>query len=108
VFLLARGVVKVVFAFPDGGRSVLGLRYPGDLVGDWHPDPIMNHPASAIAVIPCEIHRLDADRMRAAEHGDPAAADFHRQSLKRDLCNLAATHLELKGLAPIGRLGRLL
>lgn len=46
--------------------------------------------------------------MREGTQADRDAQSFHRESLERDLCGLAATHLALKALAPTEVLERLL
>ncbi len=107
-FLLARGIVKLVYSSPDGGQHLLSLRYPGDLIGDWWLDLRMHCPFSAITAVPCEIHRVDAAQIRERERRDRNAEHFHLETLQRDLCSLAATHLALKGLAPTDILERLL
>jgi hypothetical protein len=100
MFLLARGIVKLVFTFPDDSRSLLGLRYPGQLIGDWWQDVSVSYPVSASTVVPCEIHRFDLTQVHSAEQRDRTVEDFHHLTLRRDLCNLAATHLEMKGFSP--------
>jgi len=107
-FLLARGIVKLVYSSPDGGQHLLGLRYPGDLIGDWWLDLRMHCPFSAITAVPCEIHHVDSAQIRERARRDRNAEHFHIETLQRDLCSLAATHLALKGLAPTDILERLL
>lgn len=107
-FLLARGVVKLLYSSPDGGQHLLGLRYPGDLIGDWWLGLRMHCPFSAITAVPCEIHRIDSAQIRERARRDRNAEHFHIETLQRDLCSLAATHLALKGLAPTDILERLL
>ena len=107
-YLVVRGIVKLVFSFADGSSKVLGLRYPGHLIGDWWLDLNMNCPFSAVPSIPCEVHIIDITRMREARQQDRILGDFHSEMLQRDLCNLAATHLELKGMAPTEILERLM
>jgi CRP/FNR family transcriptional regulator len=107
-FLLARGVVKLAYSSPDGGQHLLGLRYPGDLIGDWWLDLKMHCPLSAITAVPCEIHRVDSTQIRERAVQDRNAQHFHTETLQRDLCRLAATHLALKGLPPTDILERLL
>jgi CRP-like cAMP-binding protein len=108
VHFVVHGIVKIVFSFADGSNKLLGLRYPGHLIGDWWLDLKMSSPFSAITTVPCEIHRVDMPQMREAEKRDRRIADLHREMLERDLCNLSATHLEMKGLAPTEILERLL
>lgn len=99
-FLLVRGIVKLVYTTPEGAQHVLGLRYPGHLIGDWWLDLRMQCPFSAITAVVCEIHRADVALMREETQADRDAQNFHRETLERDLCGLAATHLALKALAP--------
>jgi CRP-like cAMP-binding protein len=106
-YVVARGIVKMVFSFSDGSNKLLGLRYPGQLIGDWWLDLNMNCPFTAVTTVPCEIYRLDIKQMREAQRRNRSVGDFHREMLERDICNLAATHLELKGLAPTEILERL-
>ncbi len=107
-FLLARGIVKLVWLSPDGNQHLLGLRYPGDLIGDWWLHLRMRCPLSAITVVPCEIHRVDAAQIRDGARRDLNVEHFHVETLQRDLCGLAATHLALKDLVPTDFLERLL
>jgi CRP-like cAMP-binding protein len=107
-FLLARGIVKLVYTSPDGAQHLLGLRYPGHLIGDWWLDLPMHCPFSAITAVGCEIHRADFAQMRERVQRDRYAQHFHRETLERDVCSLAATHLALKGLEPTEILERLL
>ena len=99
-FLLARGIVKLAYSSPDGCQHLLGLRYPGDLIGDWWLDLRMHCPFSAITAVPCEIHRIDSAQIRDRALRDQNAQHFHGETLQRDLCGLAATYLALKGLSP--------
>jgi CRP-like cAMP-binding protein len=108
LFLLARGAVKLVFACPAGGSSPLGLRYPGHLIGDWWQHLDGRHLVSAVAAVTCEVHRLDAARVRAAEQRDLTVAGFHQRALERDICDLATALLESKMLSPADVLERLL
>lgn len=108
VYFVVRGIVKLVFSFADGSNKLLGLTYPGHLIGDWWLDVDMHSPFSAVTTVPCEVHRVDTPQMREAEKRDRRVADFHREMLERDLCNLSATHLEMKGLPPTEILERLL
>lgn len=107
-YLLARGIVKIAYSSPDGGQHLLGLRYPGDLIGDWWLDLRMHCPFSAITAVPCELHRIDSALVRDRALRDRSALHFHVETLQHDLCSLAATHLALKGLAPADILERLL
>jgi CRP/FNR family transcriptional regulator len=107
-FLLARGIVKLAYSSPDGGQHLLGLRYPGDLIGNWWLDLRMHCPFSAITAVPCELHRIDCALVRDGAIQNRGALRFHVETLQRDLCSLAATHLALKGLAPADILERLL
>jgi CRP/FNR family transcriptional regulator len=107
-FLLARGIVKLTYSSPDGGQHLLGLRYPGDLIGDWWLDLRMPYPFSAITAVACEIHRIDSAQIRDRALRDRNAQHFHAETLQRDLCSLAATHLALKELTPTDILERLL
>lgn len=108
VFLLASGVVKLVYGSPDGGSVFLGLRYAGDLLGGWWGDPRMNYQFSAITLAPCEIHHLSAARMRTMVHSDHMVAHHHRKALENDLFNVLMNHLALKGLSATERLESLL
>jgi CRP-like cAMP-binding protein len=108
VFLLSRGIAELLFCTPYGDISVLGLRYPGDLIGDWWQDLKADLPVSAIAIVPCEIYRIDIGQVRAVAQGDRGVADFHQRALERDLCNLAAAHLKLRGISSAQRLEGLL
>ena len=107
-FLLARGIVILAHSSPDGSQHLLGLRYPGDLIGDWWLGLRVRCPFSAITAVPCEIQRVDSTQIRERVRRDRNAEHFHIETLQRDLCSLAATHLALKGLAPTDILERLL
>jgi len=97
VFLLARGVVKLIHASTDNEESLLGLRYEGELVGDWWAGVMSVHPVSAVAANPCELHRYRLNKIVFREPCEStAASDLHRRLLQLDLCNLAATRLEPK------------
>ncbi len=85
----------------DGRDSLLWLRYPSDLIGDWWPTQSGSGSAfSAVALGPCSVHELSLDAMRTIEARDRSAADFHRRVLQLDICGLAQAHLELKTLPP--------
>jgi len=107
-FLLARGIFKLAYSSPEGGQNLLGLRYPGDLIGDWWLDLRMPCPFSAITAVPCELHRIDSAQVRDRALRDRSALHFRVERLQRDLCFLAATHLAFKGLPPTDILERLL
>jgi hypothetical protein len=74
--LLTRGIVKLVYADHDGTVSILGLRYPGDLLGDWWQGLATVYPVSAIAIVPCEIESCCPLEMLNAERDNCIAAQF--------------------------------
>jgi AraC-like DNA-binding protein len=64
VFRISEGLVKLVRARPDGGESVVGLRWPGSVIGAVRATMNDRHRLSARAVLPTKIRRLEARQFR--------------------------------------------
>ena len=94
IFALISGITKLEHVSGDGRNSLLGLRYPGNLVGDWWAGTATVYPVSAIALVPCRARELSSGKMAEIESGDRTAADLHRLLLQLDCCKLAQGHLD--------------
>ena len=71
MIVILEGRVKLVATTEDGGESLLGVRGPGELVGEFaalDPAPRL---ASAVALEPLTVQALTADEFRVflAQHG---------------------------------------
>jgi AraC-like DNA-binding protein/CRP-like cAMP-binding protein len=64
VFRISEGLVKLVRARRDDRESVVGLRWPGSLVGAVRATMHDRHRLSARAVLPTKVRRLEAHRFR--------------------------------------------
>jgi CRP-like cAMP-binding protein len=108
VFLVARGVAKLVFSEPNGREVLVALRYPGQFVDYWPRQPAGANPLSAIALVTSEVYRIDVSTVRCAQQQNP---DLHIQDadlLRYDLDDLAARFVRSKLLSPADRLEQLL
>jgi CRP/FNR family transcriptional regulator, cyclic AMP receptor protein len=74
VLVILAGRVKLAVTTEDGDESLLGVRGPGDLVGELAALDSNNRLATAIAIEPLTVQSLTAEEFRAfiAEH--PSAA----------------------------------
>jgi len=74
VLVIVEGRVKIVVTTEDGDESLLGVRGPGDLVGELAALDSKSRMATAIAAQPLTVQSLTAEEFRAfiAEH--PGAA----------------------------------
>ena len=84
VIAILEGRVKIVVATEDGDESLLGVRGPGELVGELaalDPAPRL---ASAVALDPLTVQALTADEFRTfvAQHGE-AALELMRTLISR-------------------------
>lgn len=107
VFLLARGVVKLVFALP-GDELFLALRYPGQFVDYCSHDLGVAYSLSGITIVTSEIQRISLERVQGAQLQNPDLRVHQADLLRRDLYDLVASHLYFKLLSPVDRLERLL
>lgn len=98
IFIIVSGIVKLTCDLPDGRKSLLMLRYPGDFVEECTNDLQLPYPVTGTTVTPCEIHRLNLRQMAEAEQRNPEVNAFEKYILKRDLYNLCLANVGLKTL----------
>jgi CRP-like cAMP-binding protein len=108
VFLVERGVAKLVFLEPNGSEIFVALRRPGQFVDYGPPDAAHAYPLSAIALVTSEIYKIDIAAVQCAHRRNPALHAEDADGLHRDLENLAASFVRSKLLSPADRLERLL
>jgi CRP-like cAMP-binding protein len=106
IFVLANGIIKLTCNLPNGQRSLLMLRYPGDVVEDCTNRLQVRYPVSGTTVTACQIHRLTRTRIAEAERHNPDVNAFEKYILARDLYNQYLANLEIKTLNSIDLLER--
>jgi CRP-like cAMP-binding protein len=74
VLVILEGRVKLAVTSPDGAESLLGVRGPGDLVGELAALDRKNRLATAIAIEPLTVQSLAAEEFRVFITEHPAAA----------------------------------
>lgn len=108
VFLLESGIVKLAYTLPDGTTELFSLRYPGQLVEGCANVLRIPYPLSAFTITPCELYRLDAQRMLSVMRQDAEFANFIVRLQDIDLYNTGVALVEMKTLRPHERLERFL
>jgi CRP-like cAMP-binding protein len=106
IFVLATGIIKLTCNLPNGQRSLLMLRYPGDLVEGCTNRLELPYPVTGTTVTPCQIHRLSRTRIAEAERHNPEINAFEKYVLARDLYNQYLANVEIKTLNSIELLER--
>lgn len=104
VFLVARGIVKLVVELPCGEEVFLTLRRPGQFIDYSSLDSGIAHPFSGITIVASEIHRISLDLLRAAQRGNPDVGRRQASLDREDLHDLAARHLRFQLRSPAQRL----
>jgi CRP/FNR family transcriptional regulator, cyclic AMP receptor protein len=84
VLVIVEGRVKLAVTTEDGDESLLGVRGPGDLVGELAALDSQNRLATVIAIEPLTVQSLTAEEFRAfiAEHSS-AALELMRMLIGR-------------------------
>lgn len=75
IHVLERGVMKLAATDPEGNESILGLAFPGDLVGEVSVIDGDGQPFDAIASTKCEVVGHDGQMLLRSVCGSPAAAN---------------------------------
>jgi len=79
VYFVAGGLIKLVHFEPDGRELIIGLRFPGCLVGSsalLSEEPSL---ATAITLTRCPLHRMPGDAFLELLRSDPSVSwDVHR------------------------------
>jgi hypothetical protein len=103
IFAKRRGEIRVParqHLSAHGEYLLLGLGCPGEPVGAWWVVVTVAYPASAVAAVPYQVHRLSLDSIRVPDSRGQATADLLRQTMHMDLCLLAAALLDFRALPP--------
>ena len=108
IFLLTKGLASLSYALPGDEESLLGVRFPGQVLEYCAHTLEIPYPVSARAVTSVKVLRVSADVYRAMERNNPEVAAFVVRLLLKDLCNAASFITELKGTAPAERFERFL
>jgi CRP/FNR family transcriptional regulator, cyclic AMP receptor protein len=106
VFLIERGWVTLRVATPDGREVILGLRGPGDLVGELSTLDGEPRTTAALAVDDVEAVVAPADVLTTALARDPDLAHELLRLLARRLRESDRQRLELAELDTLARVAR--
>ncbi len=102
------GIVKLACTLPDGHSELFSLRYPGQLVEGCAYALRAPYPVSAFTITPCQMHRIEAQRMIEAMRESAELANFIVRLQCIDLYNTAVVLAEMKTLRLHDRIERLL
>lgn len=108
VFLLVRGLVLLYCDLPSGMESVLGVRFPGQIIDQCAHDLQMPYPLSARAVLPSTIYRISVSDLQNREHRNCDSSRLFERLLRIDLYNAAVFISDLKASTIAYRLERFL
>lgn len=108
VFLLAEGLVLLSCHLPNGDRSILGLRFPGQLLTPYSYAIDAPHPFSAQAIEKCKIYKSGRDDFCARVFHNPEGNALLHEVLQVDLINAAISIIQLKTFSPQERFQGLL
>jgi CRP-like cAMP-binding protein len=75
-FLLVKGLVKLTHLLPDGREVVMGLRFPGQLIGKHSSLLQVPHRVSASTVVASEICAIPTETFRITIENNSSAALF--------------------------------
>lgn len=98
VLLLVEGLVKLSYTLANGQECILGLRFPGQLVGKNAALLHVPHRVSAITVTTCHIHRVPVSQLRKVLEESFEAAWFLlcEQALDHHQASTALIDLKLQ------------
>lgn len=85
VYEVVAGRIRVEVSTPTGGRLVLGVKGPGDLLGELGALDGRARSATAVALEDCELIQTGIDDFLAVLEEKPAAAVSLLQRISRDL-----------------------
>lgn len=108
MFLIARGLAKVVVCGPDGQESIVALRYPGQFLEYSFCKRNMPYQVSAMTLVPSDIYRVDRRELQDAHRNNPDIGVLEIEVLSHELYTLADKHLAFKFCSPTDRLETLL
>jgi CRP-like cAMP-binding protein len=81
VCLLATGTIKLTMATSSGDEVVVGVRHAGRAIGLGPALLGVLQPLSAVALEPCEVHRMAVGALRSSLETDPRLAEYVRHEL---------------------------
>jgi CRP-like cAMP-binding protein len=103
VFVLQSGRVKLSCATDTGREAILGIREPGDLIGEMSAIDGAPRLATAIALEPVEVLVLSSQAFVAYVDRTPSVGLVLVRLLNRRLRDTARERLELTALDTVGR-----
>jgi CRP-like cAMP-binding protein len=109
LYLLEDGIVKLSCTHPPtAGEAVLGLRFPGDLIGA--PSVLLNlpHLISATSILTASACRISQQLFRAVLEQNAEAANFLIQRESADSLRMSLAFIEAERLGTEQRFVRLL
>ncbi|TYB48126.1 Crp/Fnr family transcriptional regulator [Actinomadura chibensis] len=83
VLLLMSGRVKALLTLPDGEVLLLAVRGPGELLGEVGVLGGDGRSATVVAIDPCAVRALSADRFRALLRESGAEEELLRRAMRR-------------------------
>ncbi|TYK53357.1 Crp/Fnr family transcriptional regulator [Actinomadura decatromicini] len=83
VLLLMSGRVKALLTLPDGEVLLLAVRGPGELLGEVGVLGGDGRSATVVAIDPCAVRSLSADRFRALLRESGAEEELLRRAMRR-------------------------
>jgi len=87
VFAIDHGIAKLIRSQSDGREVILGLRFPGWLLGVEAAILEESHQASAVTLTRTGVRRIPAARLRGAMRSDPQLSwELHRMQ-SREVCD---------------------
>ena len=108
VFLIAEGLILLYCDLPSGHESVLGVRFPGQIIEQCAHDLHIPYPVSARTLLPSSIYRISAADLRNRERHNREISLLSERLLRIDLYNAAIFITELKASNATDRLERFL
>jgi CRP/FNR family cyclic AMP-dependent transcriptional regulator len=103
VLVLESGRVKLTCATESGREALLGIREPGDLIGEMSAIDGVPRLATAIALEPVEVLVLSSQAFVAFLHRTPSVALVLVRLLNRRLRDATRDRLEFGALDTVGR-----
>jgi CRP-like cAMP-binding protein len=99
VYVIDHGLIKLNYDLPDGGRTILALRLPGQYIGHLGYSSQALYSFSAVAATDSALLRIRAEEVRSAINNNHVAAQFIVTMLEDDLDQITIDLCDQKTLA---------
>jgi CRP/FNR family transcriptional regulator len=108
VFLIESGVAKLIRSEDNGHELILGLRFPGALLGSAAAVCHSSHPGSAVTITDCRLTRIRKEVFVDLVASNAVVSLYLNEMLSREVLDQAIQVSQLAGVSARRRLEQLL